>query len=114
MPFSVASLRGASKEVLEEAVHQACLFSHSHTIGMDGARVAAAAVTWLSQQPRPSTTISQGEEEGPAALLRHLRGEVAQTEDMREKLDRLAAALFEVGFSAWQLTCLMSLWRFHT
>ena len=70
---------------------------------MDGARVAAAAVTWLSQQPRSSTSVSQGAAEGPAALLRHLRGEVAQTEDMREKLDRLAAALFEVGISAWQL-----------
>lgn len=99
--FSAASLRGASEEVFEEAVRQACLFSHSHAIGMDGARVAAAAVAWLSQQPRPSTASSEGEEEGPAALLRHLRGEVAQTDDMRDKLDRLAAAMFEVGFSAW-------------
>ena len=61
---------------------------------MDGARVAAAAVTWLCAQPL-AADMESGIPQGPEALLDHLRT-VAQTEDMREKLDLIRQKLFQV------------------
>lgn len=81
--------RDAPADVLEQAVHEACLFSHTHPLGLDGARVAAAAVVWLSKQDSGAGRAS------PSALLQHLAG-VARTEDMQQKLSYLQQELFQV------------------
>lgn len=83
--------RDAPAEVLEEAVQRACMFSHNQPVGLDGARVMAAAVAWLARHDsRGSGVIS-----GPRQLLEHLMG-VAQTQDMRDKLQLLIDNSFQV------------------
>jgi ADP-ribosylglycohydrolase len=96
--------KDSSPEVLERAVREACMFSHSHVIGMDGARVAAAAVAWLANRPRRSPQGRERANDGPTALLSHLRG-IAQTEDMRGKLDLLTQNIFQVWAAAWRMNC---------
>ncbi len=90
LPVALA-YRDAPAEVLERAIDEACVFSHPHPVGMDGARVAAAAVVWLSKQQA-----GDDEASGPVALLRHLQG-VARTEDMKAKLAFVIESLFSLS-----------------
>ena len=61
--------------------------------------MAAAAVVWLLlHRPRRSVEapdLNTQEDDGPLSLLAHLRG-IAQTEDMRGKLDLITQNIFQV------------------
>ena len=83
--------RAAPAKVLEEAVQRACMFSHNQPVGLDGARVMAAAVTWLARHDSRGPGVISG----PRQLLEHLMG-VAQTQDMRDKLQLLIDNSFQV------------------
>ena len=61
---------------------------------MDGARVAAAAISWLCDQP-PPRDMDSGIPQGPEALLSHLR-EVSRTDDMKSKLDLIQKEVLQV------------------
>eukprot|EP00798_Chlamydomonas_sp_ICE-L_P019104 gene19103-25708_t len=86
-PIALA-YRDASPSLLEEAVEEACCFSHSHPLGLDGAQVMAAAVVWLVKNDQSKSS--------PDELLQHLES-VAKTDDMKEKLALIRSNLFQVG-----------------
>ena len=86
-PLALA-YRTAPLPVLEAAVGEACLMSHSHPLGHDGAHVAAAAVHWLLSRSAAGSR--------PEELLDFLTG-VARTDDMRDKLALMRASLLQVG-----------------
>lgn len=102
-PVAVA-YAGAGAGALEAAVQEACRATHTHPLGVDGARVVAAAVAWCMQQPAPGP--ADGAVSGPEAqpqqarqLLQHLLG-VARTGDMQAKLELMLDSLEQVGWGA--------------
>ncbi|GAX77982.1 hypothetical protein CEUSTIGMA_g5424.t1 [Chlamydomonas eustigma] len=106
LPVALA-FRNKSVPQLFSAVHEACSFSHAHTIGMEGARVAAATAHWLIQQQRPATASDTVEaaagklpdhpvESGPEALLKYLLEKIAMTDDMRGKLKLMQKRMFQM------------------
>lgn len=124
LPVALA-YRDAPPDVLEGAISEALTFSHSHPVGMDAGRVAAAAVIWLCKHSvaseegdGPSSSSSSASlpsetfpvifpgmrplRPGPRELLRHLK-EVAQTDEMKVKLMYMEARGFNVdAMDSWR------------
>jgi ADP-ribosylglycohydrolase len=118
-PLAVA-YRAAPWPILESAVQEMCMVSHSHPIGIDGARVIAATMHWLLARASPTTPSPAysgnssssssrpgGTSSAPppdiAALLRFLETEVAQTADMKGKLAVMRRQWVDLGHvSSWR------------
>jgi len=95
MPPLVIAYRDAPLQLLEAAVEEACLMSHSHPLGVDGARVVAAAIQWL-MGGSCGTAQGEGQAATPEQLLSYLQG-VARTQDMQARLKMLQGNLFQLG-----------------
>lgn len=109
IPPVALAYRDAPEELLRTAVEEACLVSHSHALGREGAHVVAAALQWLLH--RQATNEGQGKDAAatPQQLLEHLQ-DVACTSDMQSRLQVLRDNLLQVGKGVSPFLSIVSAW----